>query len=376
MFEPLESRVLMSAACFAVIGDFGDGSPAEAAVAKLVNGWRPDLVVTTGDDNYPVGAAATIDSHIGKFYHNYIYPYHGAYGAGSADGVNHFFPSLGNHDWYTAGAKPYLNYFALPGNERYYTYTAGPVQFFCVDSDPHEPDLYYVDSGKSTANSPEARWLHSALAASTAAWKIVYCHQPPFSSGLTHGSSPWMQWPFAQWGASAVLSGHEHNYERIILGSLPYFVDGSGGAELYDKFGTPVTGSKVRDGQDHGAMLVNATRTSISFQYIATNGRVVDRYTLSKAPAVPAQLKAVAAAGRAVNLSWQASAARVMQFRIQRSTDGRTFATIATVGPATRSYQDKSLMAGTRYTYRVRALGATANSAVSVAVAVVARKVA
>ena len=374
MFEALEARVMMAATRFAVIGDFGDGSPAEAAVAKLVNGWRPNLVVTTGDDNYPSGAAATIDGHIGKFYHNYISPYHGTYGAGAADGANHFFPSLGNHDWYTAGAKPYLNYFSLPGNERYYTFTAGPVQFFCVDSDPSEPDLQYVNAGKSTANSIEGKWLHSALAASTAAWKIVYFHQPPFSSGLTHGSSPWMQWPFAKWGASAVLNGHEHNYERIVAGGLPYFVDGSGGAELYDSFGTPVAGSKVRDGQEHGAMLVNATSTAITFQYIATDGRVVDRYTLSKAPAAPVQLKAQAATGRVVNLSWQASAARVKQFQVQRSTDGRTFAAMGTVGPAVRTYQDRNLTAGIRYTYRVRAMGDTANSGFSAVVAVVARK--
>src|SRR5215813_1931282 len=38
---------------FAVIGDYGSAGPDEAAVARLVRGWTPDFVVTTGDNNYP-----------------------------------------------------------------------------------------------------------------------------------------------------------------------------------------------------------------------------------------------------------------------------------------------------------------------------------
>src|SRR5262249_6947905 len=68
---------------FAVIGDFGADTPDEAAVAKLVHSWNPDFVITTGDDNYPLGEASTIDPHIGKYYAEFIGGYHGAYGPGS-----------------------------------------------------------------------------------------------------------------------------------------------------------------------------------------------------------------------------------------------------------------------------------------------------
>jgi hypothetical protein len=51
---------------FAVIGDYGTTSQAAADVGTLVNGWNPDLVITTGDNNYPDGAAATIDDNIGQ----------------------------------------------------------------------------------------------------------------------------------------------------------------------------------------------------------------------------------------------------------------------------------------------------------------------
>ena len=101
-----------------------------------------------------------------------------AYGAGAA--TNRFFPTLGHHDWgFTypnpTGDQPYLNYFTLPGNGRYYTFTQGPVQFFALDSDGNEPDGI-------TSTSTQALWLQAQLAASTATYKIVYMYEPPYSS--------------------------------------------------------------------------------------------------------------------------------------------------------------------------------------------------
>src|SRR4051794_26862144 len=99
---------------FVAIGDYGYAGPAEQAVADLVKAWQPEFIVTLGDNNYPLGAAETIDVNIGLFYHGYIAPYAGRFGCGAAR--NRFFPSLGNHDWYASGARPYLDYFTLPGN--------------------------------------------------------------------------------------------------------------------------------------------------------------------------------------------------------------------------------------------------------------------
>ena len=143
---------------FAVIGDYGSGSQAEADVAALVKSWNPDLIITTGDNNYPDGAADTIDDNIGQFFHEFIFPYTGNYGQGAQE--NRFFPSLGNHDWYSLrGAQPYLEYFSLPGNERYYEFTRGPVHFYALDSDSREPD----GVGRS---SQQAAWLQNRLAGS------------------------------------------------------------------------------------------------------------------------------------------------------------------------------------------------------------------
>src|SRR6476661_7370829 len=135
---------------FAVIGDYGSGDDHEQDVANLVQSWNPDFITTTGDNNYPDGKTSTIDANIGQFYHSFIFPYTGAYGPGAT--ANNFWPVLGNHDWNTAGAVPYLNYFVLPNNERYYDFVRGPVHFYMIDSDDHEPD-------GNTSTSIQGTWL-------------------------------------------------------------------------------------------------------------------------------------------------------------------------------------------------------------------------
>jgi len=269
---------------FAVIGDYGYSGQPEADVAERVKSWNPDLIVTVGDNNYDWGAAGTIDANIGQYYHDFIYPYTGSYGAGAA--TNDFFPALGNHDWYSqspsgcyaSGAHPYLNYFSLPGNERYYEVVREPVHFFALDSDPCEPDGI-------ASNSAQAAWLQGALAASSAPWKVVLLHHAPFSSGL-HGSTAALQWPYEAWGADAVLAGHDHTYERIVQGSFPYFVNGLGGRSRY-AFGEPIADSQQRYNSDYGAMLVGATAANLDFQFVTRSGETADSYSLSNNSLTP-----------------------------------------------------------------------------------------
>jgi tartrate-resistant acid phosphatase type 5 len=269
---------------FAVIGDYGKAGQPERDVSNLVKSWNPDLIITVGDNNYSVGSASTIDQNIGQYYHEFISPYVGSYGAGAT--VNRFFPTLGNHDWGNvypnpAGAQPYLNYFSLPNNERYYDFVRGPVHFFALDSDPNEPD-----GVRST--SVQANWLQTTMAASSAPWKIVYLHHSPYSSG-SHGSNVQLQWPFQAWGANAVMAGHDHDYERLSIDGFPYFVNGLGGASKY-AFGTAVPGSQVRYNSDFGAMLVEASNESITFKFITRAGIVIDTYTATKTTITPDSL--------------------------------------------------------------------------------------
>ncbi len=266
---------------FAVIGDYGVDTADEMNVAKLVKGWQPDYIVTVGDNNYPNGEAATIDLNIGQYFGAYIGGYTGKYGPGSAD--NRFWPCLGNHDWYsTTGAQPYLDYFpTLPGNRRYYDVAVGSVHFFAVDSDAHEPDG--IDVG-----SPQAQWLQAALAASHECFNVVYFHHPAYSSGDPIFTEPRMRWPFAAWGADVVLTGHQHQYERIVVEGLTYVVDGLGGALNRFAFApVPEVGSLVRYNQAFGALEVEVYDGRLAFTFHETRGGVVDRFDVTRDCATP-----------------------------------------------------------------------------------------
>ncbi len=255
---------------FAAIGDYGRTDAYSQGTARIATSFSPDFIITVGDNNYDSGSADTIDANVGQFYHWFIGNYQGKYDG--APKKNHFWPAIGNHDWTPQGSiAPYKDYFTLPGNERYYDFVQGDVHFFVLDSDVHEPDG--VDS-----NSKQAKWLKAQLASSTSLYNVVYFHHSPFASG-DHYDSSWMQWPFKDWGADVVLSGHDHEYERLIEGGLTYVVDGAGaGPTPFDK--TFRAGSVAHNDTDSGALLVQENSLGMTFEYQLRSGAIVDTFTI------------------------------------------------------------------------------------------------
>ncbi len=316
---------------FAVIGDYGLAGQNEADVANLVKSWNPDFIVTVGDNNYPDGATWSIDDNIGQYYHEYIFPYNGKYGNGSA--TRRFFPSLGNHDWGANGAKPYFNYFGFYKEQTFYDFVQGPVHFFILDSDKNEPEGV-------TSTSGQAKWLKKSLAASTSVFNVIILHHAPYSSGL-HGSNVYMQWPFKEWGADVVIAGHDHTYERLLVDGIPYFINGIGGAELY-KFENTLPQSQVRFNLDYGAMRVEATSTSMKFQMITRAGVLVDEYTIGQSfPSVNAISLAGPSPTNASILNYQVTFSEsvtgvdVSDFTLSTNLNG---ATIGNINGARNSY--------------------------------------
>lgn len=260
---------------FAAIGDYGRWyTPGEALVSQMVHDMNPDFIITLGDNNYEYGADSTIDSNIGQFYHDYIFPYTGNFGTGAP--FNKFFPAMGNHDWLTDSARPYINYFQLPGNERYYDFVKGNIHFFVINSDINEPDGI-------TSSSPQAHWLMNKLTQSVARFKIVYFHHPPYSSGQ-HGNNLDMRWPFKQWGATVVFCGHEHNYERLVDSTgLTYYVNGLGGKD-WREFAAVVPESRFRFTGNYGAMFITSYTDSLNIKFIAYPDSLKDDTTIILTP--------------------------------------------------------------------------------------------
>jgi hypothetical protein len=62
---------------------------------------------------------------------------------------------------------------------------------------------------------------------------------------------------------------------------LPYFVNGVGGGAIYP-FLLIQDGSQFRYNDDYGAMLVEASSTQMTFQFINRSEELVDTLTLEK----------------------------------------------------------------------------------------------
>ena len=268
---------------FAVIGDYGWMGEDTEEVADLVKGWDPDFILTTGDNNYQYGEYATLHQNIGQYYGDYIYNFdapdeYRCKGRAFEDSINRFYPSPGNHDEKGSyGLEPYLNYFSLPGQEEFYSFSWGPVTFYSISS-------------LSSADLEEQKaWLKEELEKSNKAFHIVYFHHAAFSPGR-HGDSDYMQWDFQLWGVDLVLAGHDHIYARLEhhqQEGLPYIVNGVGGKSLYycdEDYDTE--GVEVLSCEDeyYGALRCRAdsTRLLLEFYSIDYPEEPLDRLVITR----------------------------------------------------------------------------------------------
>ena len=218
--------VAASPAVLVGAGDIGwCGSRAPAATAKVVAGIA-GTVIAVGDIAYPKGR--TVD-----FTKCYT-PTWGKLKSRTR-------PAAGNHEYYTAGAKPYFAYFgkrAGTAGKGWYSYEAGTWHVVVLNS-----NCDYV--GGCGPGSAQERWLRADLAAHPALCTVAYFHHPLFSSG-PHGSTAavkplWQDLYDA--GAEVIVNGHDHDYERFApqtpdgaldtARGIREFVVGTGGATLY-----------------------------------------------------------------------------------------------------------------------------------------------
>ena len=362
VIEPLETRLLL--ARYAIIGDLATTSATTLpVVSEMVKSWNPEHIISVGDNNNDDDA--NFDATIGQYFHEYMDPYPGSHGAGSPTG-NRLWPALGNHDFDDdGGLDAWHGYFTLPGNERYYTVRLGEVEFFMTSSDPREPD-------GNTATSVQGQWLQGALAASTATWKLVVAHHPPYSSAGSPDAE-WMRWPFPEWGADAVISGHHHVYERLSVGGFPYIINSAMGAALGEfPAGETDPNSVFRFDRRGGAIQVDADAASLTLRFFERDNATtpLDTLTLTNgnAPAAPTKLVAGAVSAGRIDLSWADNSPDEAHFILERSPDGAgNWAAIATPAANATRYSDTSgsLLPGVTYHYRVRAAAAAGAASIN-----------
>lgn len=211
--------------------------------AALAAELKPDLVMTTGDNQYEEGELAKYreswEQSWGRF----------------EDIVR---PTPGNHEFRTPDGAGYFDYFNGEGEqegragkrgEGWYSYTVAGWQVLALNSN--------CDAiGGCEPDSPQGRWLQAELDSSDARCTLAYWHHPVFSSGQ-NGSIPSMAGLFdilAAEGAELALAGHDHLYERFAPQDsqgeasetgLRSFVVGTGGKSQYAVEGDAPNSEKI-----------------------------------------------------------------------------------------------------------------------------------
>jgi predicted phosphodiesterase len=240
---------------FVVIGDTGTGSSKQLEVAQVMQRFRQifpfEFVLLVGDNMYGSEKAADYKSKFENIYKPLL------------DQQVKFYAALGNHD---DSNQRFYEFFNMEGQE-YYRFKKGNASFYALNSN-------YMDK-------KQIDWLNEKLAADTAAWKIVFFHHPPYSSGGAHGSDIKLREVvepiFLKNGVDVVFCGHEHFYERIKpQQGIYYFISGSGGKL---RKGDIRKGSQLTDkayDTDMSFMLLEIHDNQLYYQVVSRAGETVD----------------------------------------------------------------------------------------------------
>lgn len=251
---PPHQSITDSAGGILVIGDFGGGAMQQAIADQMLRwkqgGHRVDAIVTVGDNVYEHGQPAAFDTQLDKPYAPLGVP---------------MLIALGNHDIDTKNGRPELDHLRMqtPPSKS----SAGNI------------DLFFLNSNQ--VDSAQAEWVRGELSSSRAAVKVVSFHHPAYSCGV-HGSTKLVdeKWvPAIQaGGASLVVNGHDHNYQRFMLGATPYIVSGGGGRELTPLGPGCKTGAVLAASATTNEFLSIETRSDGSWRMSAVdaNGTVID----------------------------------------------------------------------------------------------------
>ena len=244
----------------AVVGDGAGGLPAADAVADLIEGWNPNMLLYLGDV-YNLGTYP-------EFY-NYYEPT-----LGGLKAITN--PVIGNHEAGGSGFDGFYKYWDT--HQHYYSVDAAGWHFVGIDN----TDTYQ----QREPGDPQFDWLEQDLRSHADDCTIVFMHHPRF--GLTHdldNQSMEAVWQLlAQNDVELALVGHEHNYQRwqpmngsgeVDPDGVTQIVVGTGGHEL-EPFGNADPRVAAAIEKRDGALRMVLTPTGAEFQFIATDGTELD----------------------------------------------------------------------------------------------------
>ena len=236
----------------------------------------PTAVLTLGDNQYHVGSLPDFNASFDPTW-------------GRLKPIIH--PAVGNHEYGTAGARGYFDYFNGPGNQSgpagdrdkgYYSFDIGSWHLIALNS-----ECQRVAKGASAngcaAGSPQEGELRFDLATHRSSCTLAYWHSPRFNSGF-RGNQREAQ---AFWealheaGADVVLNGDAHDYERFApqdpsgnldLTGIREFVVGTGGA-FFTNWSNVKPNSEVRQNHTFGVLALTLHPTSYEWRFLPEAGK-------------------------------------------------------------------------------------------------------
>jgi hypothetical protein len=250
-------------------GDLCDSTPADCGkTSDLVIAINPNVALALGDDAYSSGTLSEFNSRYD--------PYWGRFKEITA-------PIPGNHEYATANASGYFDYFNGVGNQTgpagdrsrgYYSYDVGEWHFIALNS----------RSG-GVVSSTQLAWLDADLRANTKPCTAAYIHHPFISRGTYSPGIANMKPVFDRLYAARadlLLTGHDHGYQRFApmdgnkIGrsdGVRQVIVGTGGADL--KPSTIGTHSllQAKQGTTWGVLKLELTANDYAGTFVPVAGK-------------------------------------------------------------------------------------------------------
>lgn len=246
-------------------GDIAGCSEKDSAATARLLGRIPGTVFTVGDNVQGRGASSE--------FRNCYDPTWGKYKQRTK-------PAAGNHEYYTARARPYFDYFgARAGGARrgYYSYDRGGWHVVVLNSNCSKV-------GGCGRTSPQGRWLRTNLARNDRQCTMAYFHHPLYASG-TGSDTPQVRpfWNMLQKRrADVILSGHAHRYERFrpitpagarSPNGIRQFIVGTGGATGGKQYGPNDPNMQVKRRNTAGVLRFSLRPGSYSWRFVPISGQ-------------------------------------------------------------------------------------------------------
>jgi hypothetical protein len=233
--------------------------------ARLTKRLDPQAVLALGDLQYEIGSLRAFRS---------------SYDRSWGDLRSITYPTPGNHEYRTNGARGYYTYFSKrqPGAPGWYAVNLGRWRAYLVNGNCGEVSC-----------DRQARWLKRDLNDHPRTCSLIATHYPRYSTG-EHGPERSTRRFFRigfRHDVDLFLSGHDHHYERfrpmnprgdVVRRGTVQFVSGGGGKSHYPADGR-MKGSVHVEDDTFGVLRLVLRPTSYRFGFRGIDGSRQDNGT-------------------------------------------------------------------------------------------------